>query len=140
MFLRLTRLLGLLLALAPVVTRGADPWSRLKLGMTAEETTAVLGVPLVRTSGRGFEIWSYDNGAEALLYGSLIGWTASGSSSVADRSVDIWRAKRTESYFPTFLALLPRRVVPSKAPVRSASPANVRQDDVWIPLYVRRGR
>lgn len=137
MFRRLPLLLGLLLALAPVATRGADAWARLKLGMTADETTAVLGAPLIRTAGHGFELWTYDNGAEALLFGSLIGWTASGSASVAERSFDIWRARRADSSSPSFLGMLPRTNVTSTTKRRNG-PAAAPSEREWLPLYFRR--
>jgi hypothetical protein len=137
MFRHLLALVGLLLALSPVPARGADAWARLRLGMTADETEALLGTPLIRTSGHGFELWTYDNGAEVLLYGSLIGWTNSGSTSVATRSFDIWRARRTESFSPTFLEVLPRNAAGSTQKVR-APRVVVPRDDVWLPVYVRR--
>lgn len=137
MFRLVPWLLGLPLALAPVATRGAEAWKHLKLGMTADETVAVLGVPLIRTAGNGFELWTYDNGAEALLFGSLIGWTASGSANVAERSFDIWRARRADSSAPSFLGMLPRTNLGS-ATKRRNGPALAPSDREWLPLYFRR--
>src|SRR4051812_43734805 len=89
-----------LLALASGLASAAENWAQLKLGMTAEETLAALGRPTLRTTGRGFEIWIYDNGAEALLFGSLIGWTTPASTSATTRSRDVWQENRGRGYFP----------------------------------------
>jgi hypothetical protein len=61
--------------LAAPLFGGAD-WSRLKLGLTQEQTTEALGKPLIRTYGRGFEVWIYDSHGEVLFAGGpATGWT-----------------------------------------------------------------
>jgi hypothetical protein len=51
-------------------------WSRLHAGLTAEETAEVLGKPLIRTYGRGFEVWIYDGHGEVLFAGGpATAWT-----------------------------------------------------------------
>lgn len=60
--------------LAPLF--GEADWSRLKDGLTAEQTTEALGKPLIRTYGRGFEVWIYDSHGEVLFAGGpAMGWT-----------------------------------------------------------------
>jgi hypothetical protein len=55
----------------------AEGWARLKPGMSRVETVTVVGHPLIRTQGRGFEVWIYDGGAEVVCYrGALVAWTA----------------------------------------------------------------
>ena len=138
---RLVSLLATFLALSPAVTRGAEPWSQLKLGMTPEEATTKLGLPLLRTTGRGFEIWTYDNGAEMLMYGSLIAWTAPVSASLTERSADVWhKSGATVNYFPTFLSVLPNlppKILNRPRPVESVPG---QRNDTWLPLYVTRRR
>ncbi|HEY4302488.1 MAG TPA: hypothetical protein VGM73_16570 [Candidatus Didemnitutus sp.] len=52
-------------------------WSAIKRGMTPAATFAALGKPLVRTAGRGFELWIYDHNSEVLFFrGPVIAWTA----------------------------------------------------------------
>jgi hypothetical protein len=85
-------LTGLCLLLALNQVRASDGWLLLKLGMTGSEVTAALGNPLICSKGRGFERWTYDNGAEVLIHGLLIGWTSPGVADVVNRSTDIWQA------------------------------------------------
>lgn len=70
---------------------GADGWGQLKLGMTAEDAEAVLGAPLIRNQGKGFEKWVYDGRAEVLFYGGVIAWTAPGATSAAHSPVEVWQ-------------------------------------------------
>jgi hypothetical protein len=89
--------LGLLLALNQV--RANDGWALLKLGMSGSEVAAALGSPLICSKGRGFERWTYDNGAEVLIHGWLIGWTVPGVANVAKRSNDIWQTGNADMLF-----------------------------------------
>lgn len=140
-------LCAVLLALVPGL-RAGEAWSQLKLGMTADETRTKLGNPMLRTSGKGFETWIYDRGAEAVLYGSLIGWTSpaaaneSGPAATsAPRSVDIWSTADHSAERPlTFLSLLPQP--PAPPPPKRVAPASpsLRPDDAWVPLYMQRRR
>ena len=117
----------LLLALVPATVRADAAWSRLQLGMSPDETAATIGRPILQTSGRGYEIWTFDNGAEVLLYGTLVGWTAPGVVNVSKRSMDVWQANRTGAAYPDFLTLrgLPMSqgytpIAPLAAPVTPA--------------------
>lgn len=71
--------------------RAEGGWNRLKLGMTRPEVAAALGHPLFCSKGRGIERWIYDNGAEVLIHGLLIGWTTPGVANAVIRSTDIWQ-------------------------------------------------
>jgi hypothetical protein len=73
-FIRFTQIAALLVLVAGSA-RAADAWAQLKLGMTSIQAVAVVGAPLQRSSGQGFQVWTYDNRAELVFYGPLIGWT-----------------------------------------------------------------
>ena len=126
-----------MLACTSSSTRAAEGWAQLKLGMTAAETVALLGAPLIRTSGNGFELWTYDKGAEVLLFGSLIGWTMAGAGDVAGRSFDIWRAKRGGVVSASFWDTLPR-AQPAPMGRPHATPEPPASEREWLPRYVRR--
>ena len=68
-----------------------DGWHQLKAGMNGTDTTIALGNPLFKNVGRGFELWIYDRGAEAVYYrGVLVAWTApGGSGGVKGRQLDL---------------------------------------------------
>jgi hypothetical protein len=137
------RLIALITLIFPALIRADDEWSQMKLGMTPEETVALLGQPLLSTKGRGFETWIYDHGAEILLYDTVIGWTTPGLAKVGSRSTDVWRANGARPYFPTFMAAVPRRREP--APEPRAVPQGAPQgggstEDIWLPAYVGRAR
>ena len=123
------RLLAFLLLCVPGFLSAADRWAQLKLGMTAEETVAALGEPLIRTVGRGFELWVYDDRAEVLFYGPVIGWTTPGVGPKAGEAHDIWQSDHTGVPTPTFLSQLPRPVI-KKSPFGQNKPAVVY---VWLP-------
>lgn len=75
---RLYVIAGLLLGLslgAPLW--GARDWSRIKAGLTVEEAENALGQPLIRTYGRGFQVWIYDGRGE-VIFGEgpgALGWS-----------------------------------------------------------------
>lgn len=65
----------LLLGLA-VPLFGAADWSRIKAGVTTAQTVEALGTPLIRTYGRGFEVWIYDSCGEVVFGGGpALGWS-----------------------------------------------------------------
>lgn len=90
--LTLCRLL-LLLLLSGSAT--AADWSRMKFGLTAVETAACLGEPLMRTSGQGFEVWIYDAQAEVIFYGAVVGWTSPRTAQGRGQSYDVWQEAQT---------------------------------------------
>jgi hypothetical protein len=102
-------LLGVPLCAAPM------PWTQLKVGMAADEIITLLGDPILRSVGRGFETWTYDDGAEVLIYGLVVGWTTPASATTSVRSQDVWRDKPRGEYFATLRAAV-RKAAP-KAPV-----------------------
>jgi hypothetical protein len=55
---------------------GAADWSRIKTGVTTAQATEALGKPLIRTYGRGFEVWIYDGCGEVIFAGGpALGWS-----------------------------------------------------------------
>ena len=107
MKLRLFWFLGLLVIFTTGSLRGADGWAQLKVGMSTEEAEVALGLPLLKTSARGFDLWIYDNNAEALFFGGpLVGWTTPSDLKVAKRTVDVWQRAPGGPTYPTFV--LPR--------------------------------
>lgn len=64
------------LLVLPFTGRAADGWTQLKRGMTADETVAALGKPLLASEGYGFAVWIYDHGTEVVFYDRVIAWTA----------------------------------------------------------------
>jgi len=133
----LTFCFAALAALAPALLRGKENWAQLKLGMTAEETLATLGRPILKSVGNGFEVWIYNNGSEVVLFGSLIGWTAPSAAKLSERSSDIWSEDDSDEAPPTFLSLLPKPVTLGRAPKPKPAPATARprSEDVWLPMY-----
>lgn len=87
---RIVTLLSALLLLTAAV-HGADGWAQLKAGMTRAEMATTLGEPLMRSSGRQFELCIYDAGAEVLCYrGTVVAWTAPAGSAARDgRQMDL---------------------------------------------------
>lgn len=79
--------------------------------MTADETLATLGAPLLRTSGNGFELWTYDRQAEVVFYGDLVGWTSPATNTENPKPVDVWQAKSIDPY-----ALIWRLPPPGRRP------------------------
>jgi hypothetical protein len=128
------------LVLSPPLLQGEVDWSELTLGMTAEETISTLGPPMIRCRGRGFERWTYDDGAEVLFYGTLVGWTSPGSGPATGRSLDVWSENRSGTCFPTFLALLPQREPPAAPRTPAVRPAANPGGQIWLPAHVYRGR
>lgn len=87
-----------------------QPWTRLKVGMSAIETVSLLGHPIFHRQGHGFVTWTYDHGAEVLLQGdgAVVGWTAPASAGNPARSQDIWSNQPAGQYHATMHAVLPR--------------------------------
>ena len=105
--LPLPRLSLLFVLLAVSLPAAPQPWARLKLGMSSEQIVSLLGSPLLRTRGHGFETWTYDHGAEVLIHGTVVGWTAPASARLLVRSRDVWHSRRLEENFATLHSGLP---------------------------------
>ena len=106
-------ILPLLLLISAGSLAAAEEWSKLKIGMSTDQATEALGTPLIRTVANGFELWIYDNHAEALFFGGpLIGWTTPKTSKSPAISVDVWQHKVGLPEGPVFL--LPRYRPPEK--------------------------
>ena len=62
--------------MAPALSQGAADWSKVKAGITPTEAAEALGKPLIRTYGRGFQVWIYDGCGEIIFGGGpALGWT-----------------------------------------------------------------
>jgi hypothetical protein len=106
--------------LAVSLPAAPQPWARLTLGMTTEQTVALLGSPLLRTRGHGFETWTYDHGAEVLVHGTVVGWTAPASARLLVRSQDVWHGRRPGEHYATLQSGLPAA---SRKPAALTAPA-----------------
>ena len=69
---------------------GAEGWDRVKAGMKPDEIVDAVGSPLLARKGRGFEVLTYDRGAEVVLYrGLVVAWTPPpGSGDDSGRQID----------------------------------------------------
>lgn len=88
-------------------------WKQLKLGMSAADAIAALGEPVQRSKGRGFETWTYDRGAEVLIFGdgAVVGWTIpSDLGNQPARSRDVWSERPKDGYLAALYAGLPAPV------------------------------
>ncbi len=91
-------------------------WRELQLGHSPQQTVALIGEPLLRSKGRGFEKWTYDDGAEVLFHGTLVGWTVPAALRLPARSEDVWRKWPGIGYDAAL-----RRVAPVEAPKPAGS-------------------
>jgi hypothetical protein len=78
------------LLLFPAVGRAAENWTQLKRGMTADETVAALGKPLLSSEGFGFAVWIYDHGTEVVFFDRVIAWTAPHAGNAAGPKPVAW--------------------------------------------------
>lgn len=114
----IVRYIAPFLLLPTVSLVGAEDWSQLHIGMSADQATEALGLPLIKTVSNGFELWIYDNHAEALFYGGpLIGWTTPAKGSTHGRAIDVWEKKPGAQVTPSFV--LPRLPAPKRRVERS---------------------
>lgn len=104
------RLLLLTALLAGPLAAAPKPWSQLKVGTPAPEVLALLGDPVCARTGKGFETWIYDDGAEVLLWrtGTVIGWTEPAEASLPNPSRDIWSEQPAGRYYASMYSVLPR--------------------------------
>ncbi len=117
------RLLLVSLLLVSSLSAEPMPWTQLKIGMSADELVSVLGDPVFRRQGRGFETWTYDRGAEVLVYGIVVGWTAPADPGLKLRSQDVWANHPKGAFMPTLQMTLRKVVRPPAPPVAPAKPA-----------------
>ncbi|MFZ5494818.1 MAG: hypothetical protein ACOZE5_05710 [Verrucomicrobiota bacterium] len=130
-------LLGLLFAAS--LSAAEHPWERLRLGMPARQVAALLGEPVLRSKGHDFETWTYDGGAEVLLHGNVVGWTAPVSAQLPARSRDVWSERRPGVYFATLQAALPRPAPknPGKPPPSGANRRGKESEGDGYETYLR---
>ncbi len=69
---------GAVAALMSVEKVGASiAWERVEAGLSHAEVRGILGEPLMRSAGRGFEVWIYDAQREVVwMRGVVVAWTA----------------------------------------------------------------
>lgn len=121
------RLLLISLLLLGSLSAKPTAWAQLQLGMSAEQIVTLLGSPLLRIRGHGFETWTYDHGAEVLIHGTVVGWTAPASARLLIRNADVWHARRMGEHYATLHTGLPAATKkPAKVttpPVRAKTPS-----------------
>lgn len=74
--------------------------------MSAQEIVSLLGDPVFRRQGRGFETWTYDHGAEVLVCQVVVGWTTPTSATLNARSEDVWSNRPKGDYYAPVRAVL----------------------------------
>lgn len=117
------RLIFVILLLVTSLSAEPMPWTQLKIGMSADELVSVLGDPVFRRQGRGFETWTYDQGAEVLVYGIVVGWTTPADPGHKIHSQDVWADHPKGAFMPTLQTALREAVRPPAKPVAPAKPA-----------------
>jgi hypothetical protein len=115
------RLFGISLLLAGSLSAATTkPWAQIKVGMSADEIVTLLGDPVSRRKGRGFETWTYDNGAEVLVYKLVVGWTAPVSATLAVRSQDVWSNRPQGDYLAPVRTVLRQNAAKLAAATKGA--------------------
>jgi hypothetical protein len=112
---------GFLVLNSALATPG--PWNQLKVGMSAADAITLLGMPVLRIKGRGFETWTYDRGAELLVYGLVVGWTIPAATNGVPQSHDVWSSQPRGDYFATLRSAVIHKPMP-KAPVVVVAPSH----------------
>ena len=104
-------LLAFLTLLSPAAASGMPGWSNLKLGMSPLQTASALSVPVLRSAGKGFDVWIYDNRSEVVFFGgSVIGWTAPVVDPAAETPYLALSASVPPAiYMPFLRSIAPRR-------------------------------
>ena len=93
-------------------------------------------------TGKGFEIWSYDQGAEVLLgrTGTVIGWTMPATTGLPPSSRDIWSKQPAGRYYATLYSVLPRPALKkSDAPLVRTLLEAVSTPGTGYEQYIRGG-
>ncbi len=105
--------LALLCLLAPASSRGASDWTKIKAGITPFQAADVLGPPLIRTYGRGFQVWIYDSRGEIVFAGGpAMGWTPPvPNPESASRPVELDVLIRPLVRLPALRSLDPQRAI-----------------------------
>jgi hypothetical protein len=103
---RFLRLAVISVLLVGSLSAAPKPWAQIKVGMSTEEIVTLLGDPVSRRQGRGFETWTYDNGAEVLIYKLVVGWTAPASATQTVRSDDVWSNRPQGDFLSPVRAVL----------------------------------
>lgn len=70
-------LLGVLGTTAPALPAESVRWAQVRIGISREQVSDLLGEPLMRNAARGYERWVYDGGCEVqFTRGEVTAWTA----------------------------------------------------------------
>ncbi len=110
--------LGLGLCLGAPLWSAPD-WSRLKAGLSIEETEEALGRPLIRTYGRGYQVWIYDGRGEVVFSEGpgAMGWSVpTPTPESLARSVERDVLLKPRVRLPSLRAAASAAVVPVVAP------------------------
>jgi hypothetical protein len=135
-FLRLSIISLLLVGSLSAAPR---PWAQIKVGMSAEEIVTLLGDPVFRRQGRGFETWTYDQGAEVLICKLVVGWTAPTSATLVVRSEDVWSNHPQGDYLSPVRAVLRKnagKLAPAATAKRSLSNTGMGYEE-YLQTYGR---
>jgi hypothetical protein len=100
------RLAVISLLLLGSLSAAPTPWAKLKVGMSGDEIVSLLGEPVFRRQGHGFETWTYDHGAEVLICGVAMGWTTPASTMIGARSEDVWSNHPQGDYYAPVRSVL----------------------------------
>lgn len=123
----------------PALAAASGPWAQLKLGMSAAHAATLLGDPLLRSVGHGFETWTYDDGAELVLHGTVVGWTAPHSAGLPKRSQDVWLSRPSGRHYATLHAVLtdPARPVVAPPPATAVAKRKATANGIGFEDYIR---
>jgi hypothetical protein len=136
------RLAVISVLLAGSLSAAPKPWTQIKVGMSTEEIITLLGLlgdPVSRRQGRGFETWTYDHGAEVLIYKLVVGWTAPTSATLVVRSEDVWSNHPQGDYFSPVRAVLRKnaaKLAPATAAKRPLSTTGMGYEE-YLQTYGR---
>jgi len=62
---------------SPVAPSASVRWAQVRVGISREQVSDILGEPLMRNAARGYERWVYDDGCEVqFTRGEVTAWTA----------------------------------------------------------------
>jgi hypothetical protein len=119
---KIWRLLLFGLLFAGAASAAEQTWSQIRMGMTTGQTASLLGEPMFRRRGHGFETWTYEGSAEVVFYGNgaVVAWTAPAEPPAPPRSRDLWSSLPKGKYVTMHAAL---RDSPGSDPAPTGSAA-----------------
>jgi hypothetical protein len=85
------RILWLGCFLSSLPAAAAEGWTQLRPGLTRPEAALLLGMPLIASQARGFDVALYDRRGELLFVdGRLVAWTAPTATPAAGVPEGTW--------------------------------------------------